>query len=293
MLKSMTGYGAYRLQDQTCVQEWEIKSVNGKQLSLRWRLPPFLRSYEPVWERRVRQTAERGRIDVSLQVTFLQPELMPVHLDHGQALAMIKELRALADRQGHTWEPDYSRLLNVPTLWQESSLSEQDAQGQRFGQGLDQVLEEWDAFRQNEGQALAQDLIQRAQQLSHWLGELGTQTHGLAEERFQVLRERVSRLLSPEEAEADEQRMLQELAVLADRLDVSEEMTRLATHIQTLEEYIDTQSAGGRKLDFLLQECFREINTLGNKAQNTRVSQMVVDFKSELEKCREQVQNLE
>jgi uncharacterized protein (TIGR00255 family) len=289
----MTGYGAYRLQDETCVQEWEVKSVNGKQLSLRWRLPPFLRSYEPAWERRVRQTAERGRIDVSLQVTFLQPELMPVHLDHGQALAMLTELRALAGRQGHTWEPDYSRLLNVPTLWQESSLSEQDAQGQRFGQGLDQVLKEWDAFRQSEGQALAQDLIRRTQQLSHWLGELGTQTQGLAEERFQVLRERISRLLSPEEAEADEQRMLQELAVLADRLDVSEEMTRLTTHIQALEEYIDTQQAGGRKLDFLLQECFREINTLGNKAQNTRVSQMVVDFKSELEKCREQVQNLE
>ncbi|MDZ7761953.1 MAG: YicC/YloC family endoribonuclease [Desulfovermiculus sp.] len=293
MLKSMTGYGAYRIQDETCVQEWEIKSVNGKQLGVRWRLPPFLRSCEPTWERIVRQTAERGRIDVSLQVNFLQPDFMPVHLDHGQALAMLRELSALAERQGHGWGPDYSRLLNVSSLWQESSLSDQDAQGERFRQGLDRVLEEWDAFRQNEGQALARDLAKRVQQLGQWVEELGGQTSGLAEERYQVLRERISRLLTLEEAEVDEQRMLQELAILADKLDVSEEITRLTTHIQVLAEYLHMQKAGGRKLDFLLQECFREINTLGNKAQNTEVSQVVVDFKAELEKCREQVQNLE
>ncbi len=293
VLKSMTGYGAYRLQDENCVQEWEIKSVNGKQLGLRWRLPSFLRSCEPAWERDVRHVAERGRVDISLQVTFLQPELMPVHLNQGLALAMCKELDSLARQQGQAFEPDYSRLLNVPSLWQESSFSEQDAQGERFRQGLHRVLEEWDGFRQSEGQALARDLIHRAQRMSQWVHELGELTADLAEEKYQLLRERVTRLLTPEEAELDEQRMLQELAVLADRLDVSEEITRLKTHIQVLEDYLQNQSAGGRKLDFLLQECFREINTLGNKAQNTQVSQVVVDFKADLEKCREQVQNLE
>lgn len=293
MLKSMTGYGSFRIQDQTCVQAWEIKSVNGKQFSVRWRLPTFLRSYEPAWEKEVRRIAERGRIDVSLQVTILQPELMPVNLNHGLALAMFKELDSLAGQQGHTWEPDYTRLLNVPSLWQESSLSEEDEQGERFRKGLTQVLQEWDGFRHTEGQALVQDLQQRVQHLAGWVQDLGGQTEGLAEERFQTLRERVSRLMNQTEAEMDEQRMLQEMALLADRLDVSEELTRLRTHIQGLAKALKEQKAGGRKLDFMLQECFREINTLGNKAQNTQVSQLVVNFKSELEKCREQVQNLE
>jgi uncharacterized protein (TIGR00255 family) len=87
--------------------------------------------------------------------------------------------------------------------------------------------------------------------------------------------------------------MLQELALLADKLDVSEELTRLKTHLDTLAGHVQAEDAGGRNLDFLLQECFREINTCGNKAQNTEVSRLVVDFKSELEKCREQVQNVE
>ncbi len=293
MLKSMTGYGAYRLQDENCVQEWEIKSVNGKQLSLRWRLPAFLRSCEPMWEQHVRRVAERGRIDISLQVTFLQPDLLPVHLDQNLALAMLQQLGELVEKQGHSWEPDYASLLSIPSLWQESSLFKLDAQGERFRQGLDRVLEEWDGFRQREGQALALDLTQRTQQLEHWVQQLGGQTQGLADDRFQVLRERVTKLLSSEGADLDEQRLLQELAVLADRLDVSEEITRLRTHIQTLEDLIQKQKAGGRKLDFLLQECFREINTLGNKVQNTHISQVIVDFKAELEKCREQVQNLE
>jgi uncharacterized protein (TIGR00255 family) len=289
----MTGYGSYRFQDEKYVQEWEIKSVNGKQLSLRWRLPAFLRSCEPMWEQHVRRVAERGRIDISLQVTFLQPDLLPVHLDQSLALAMMQQLGELVQKQGHTWEPDYACLLNIPSLWQESSLSEQEAQGERFRQGLDRALEEWDGFRQREGQALARDLTQRIQQLEHWIQQLGGQAQGLADDRFQVLRERVAKLLASEGADLDEQRLLQELAVLADRLDVSEEITRLRTHIQTLEDLIQKQEAGGRKLDFLFQECFREINTLGNKVQNTQVSQVVVDFKAELEKCREQVQNLE
>jgi len=293
VFKSMTGYGSCRIQDQTCVQEWEVKSVNGKHFSVRWRLPTFLRSCESSWEQEVRRLAERGRIDISLQVTVFQPELMPVKLNHGLALAMFKELDSLAEQQGHTWEPSYTRLLNVPSLWQESSLSEEDEQGERFREGLIQVLHEWDTFRYTEGQALVQDLKQRVQGLTGWVQDLGRQTEGLAEERFQALRERVSRLMNQTGAEMDEQRMLQELALLADRLDVSEELTRLRTHIQGLAQVLDEQKAGGRKLDFMLQECFREINTLGNKAQNTRVSQLVVDFKSELEKCREQVQNLE
>ncbi|MFW5997342.1 MAG: YicC/YloC family endoribonuclease [Desulfovermiculus sp.] len=293
MLKSMTGYGSCRIEDETCVQEWEIKSVNGKHLGVRWRLPAFLRSYEPAWEKEVRRIAERGRIEVNLLVTVFQPELMPVKLNHGLALAMFKELDALAGHQGHTWEPDYTRLLSVSSLWQESSLSEEDEQGERFRKGLIQVLREWDGFRASEGQALVQDLQKRVQHLTGWVQDLGAQTEGLAEERFQVLRERVRRIMHQTEAEIDELRMLQEMALLADRLDVSEELTRLRTHIQSLAKALQEQTAGGRKLDFMLQECFREINTLGNKAQNTRVSQLVVDFKSELEKCREQVQNLE
>lgn len=293
MLKSMTGYGYAQIQDDMCSQQWEIKSVNGKQLSLRWRLPSFLRSYEPVWDKEVRRLAERGRVDINLQVSIFQPELTPVHVNQGLALAMMHQLQALASAQGHSWQPDYARLLNVPSLWEEGVFSDHKEQGERFGQGLSLALQEWEGFRQREGESLVQDVLGRVQSMGQWVRILSQETQDLASQRLQVLRERVASLLGQEGSDLDEQRMLQELALLADKLDVSEEITRLETHVRTLESFLREGSAGGRKLDFLLQECFREINTLGNKAQNSQVSQLVVDFKAELEKCREQVQNLE
>ena len=107
------------------------------------------------------------------------------------------------------------------------------------------------------------------------------------------MRERLSEILAQQGGELDESRFLQEVVILTDKLDVTEELTRLRTHLDRLRELLNTGKDAGRRLDFTLQECFREINTCGNKTPDVQLSRLVVDFKNELEKCREQVQNLE
>ena len=115
----------------------------------------------------------------------------------------------------------------------------------------------------------------------------------IKDERCAALQERISTVLAENEQELDEARFLQEIVIYNDRLDVSEELTRLYTHLERLRQLLQDGTDAGRRLDFTLQECFREINTCGNKLPDAQLSRIIVDFKNELEKCREQVQNLE
>jgi uncharacterized protein (TIGR00255 family) len=129
--------------------------------------------------------------------------------------------------------------------------------------------------------------------MEEWLARIEERAPTIKEERQQQVRERLNENLQALNTELDESRFLLEVAILCDKLDVSEELTRLRTHLERLRELLDAGSDAGRRLDFTLQECFREISTCGNKAQDVQLSRLVVDFKNELEKCREQVQNLE
>jgi len=293
MFRSMTGFGSYEEKDEICAQFWEIRSVNGKQLSVRLKLPSFVSGFEPAWERMVRDHAQRGRVEVSLQLTLLRREDMPVTLNEPLAEHMFEQLEAAARQRGRAFQPDYNRLVTVSSLWQEIGAEQAGRLESPLTSGLEQALHSWNESRQKEGQAMKDDLASRLERMQGWMTDLEQITPGLAEERLQILRERVAKLLEGFDSAPGEDRMLQELALLADKLDVSEELTRLKTHLDTLAGHVQAEDAGGRNLDFLLQECFREINTCGNKAQNTEVSRLVVDFKSELEKCREQVQNVE
>jgi uncharacterized protein (TIGR00255 family) len=129
--------------------------------------------------------------------------------------------------------------------------------------------------------------------MEEWLERIRERAPYVKEERFVAVRERVSELLERYGQELEEGRFLQEITLMADRLDVTEELTRLGAHLERLRELFSLGADAGRKLDFTLQECFREIATCGNKIQDVQVSRLVVDLKNELEKCREQVQNVE
>jgi len=293
MLKSMTGYGSSEMVDELCSQIWEIKSVNSKQFNLRWKLPNFLSPLEQDWERTVRQYAQRGRIDISLTIQIYRTENYPLHLNRPLAKTMLDQLRAMAKAQGEPFYPDYNGLLNIPFIWQENSVNEQAELGSTLFSGLKEALEKWDQSRIKEGQSLKEDLVLRCQRMQKWLSELEKESQGRVEEKFEQFKSRIKNLYPEVASETDNDRLWQELAILADKLDISEELTRLETHFSTLDQLLRTEETSGRNLDFLFQECFREINTCGNKAQDTGVSKLVVDLKTELEKCREQIQNLE
>ena len=293
MLRSMTGFGRCVMEDDDWIQTWEIRSVNNRHLDLKWRLPLQARGLESRFERVVRRLAARGRMEVTLTLQQRGTAAGQLRFDATQASAMLDAISALADLHGDVFEPDYNALFAVPALWERESDEGDDEMEERLEEGLIAALEDWNESRETEGAALAQDMSTRISRMEDWVALIDQRAPAIKEERFAVLRERLSDALAASGGELEEGRFLQEMVVLADRLDVSEELTRLHAHLERLHDLLETGTDAGRRLDFTLQECFREIATCGNKIQDAQTSRLVVDFKNELEKCREQVQNLE
>ena len=291
MLRSMTGFGRCVMEDADWTQTWEIRSVNNRHLDLKWRLPLQARGLESRLERVVRRFAARGRMEITLTLQQ-RGAAANLRFDAAQASAMLDQVAALADLHGDTFEPDYNALFAIPTLWERESEDGDDEMEERLEEGLIAALEDWNESRETEGAALARDMTSRIAQMEEWVSRIDERAPEIKEERAAVMRERLNEALESVNG-LDENRFLQEVTILADRLDVTEELTRLHTHLARLHELLDAGKDAGRRLDFTLQECFREINTCGNKIPDVQLSRMVVDFKNELEKCREQVQNLE
>ena len=292
MLRSMTGFGRSVMEDAVWTQTWEIKSVNSRHLDLKWRLPPPARGLEAGLERIVRRHASRGRVDVSLVIQN-HDSTRPVRFDGVQALAMLDSLRDLGKTSGLPFAPDLNALLGISSLWLAGDEESDENLPTRLEEGLETALADWNDAREAEGRSLARDLVTRILRLEEWVAHIEDRAPGIREERFDALRDRVTDFMAGLRAELDENRLLQELVILTDKLDVSEELTRLRAHLERLRDLLNTGADAGRRLDFTLQECFREINTCGNKIQDAQLSRLVVDFKNELEKFREQVQNLE
>lgn len=292
MLHSMTGFGRCFLENEEWTQTWEIRSVNNRFMDIKWRLPLFARPLEGRLERVVKKYATRGRIEITLNARFALCAAAP-QFNAPQASAMIDAVAALASERGQDFTPDYNRLLAMPSLWNEERDELDDELIAGLEQGLAAALEDWNESRRLEAKALEKDILTRLLRMEEWLSLIADQAPQIKEERFETVRERLREVLEQYGESLDEGRFLQEITLMADKLDVSEEITRLSAHLERLRELLASGEDAGRRLDFTMQECFREINTCGNKIQNAQISRLVVDFKNELEKCREQVQNLE
>ena len=290
---SMTGFGRFETQAEAWNHVWEIKSVNGRYLDVKWRMPGFLRSLENGWEKIVRTYASRGRVDVTLNLELLDARVMGVSFNETMAKAMFEQMEKLAAAQGRTFEPDYNRVLSMPSLWRDNSAEPDPGLAQSLNDGLEAALKDWVSSRAVEGEAMVADLTARMETLRDLVKRVAERIPDVLDAKRTALRQRITDMLESANAEFSEDRMLQEVAHLTDKLDVSEELTRLEAHLDRLDEVLADKDDVGKKLDFLVQETFREINTCGNKAQDTEVSRLVVDFKAELERCREQVQNIE
>ena len=293
MLRSMTGFGRCLMENHGITQQWEIRSVNGRHLDLKWRIPAWVHGVEIRLEKLLRQNAMRGRVEISLYLQFSSDCTLNVNFNMAQAKAMLEQLTNLAKQRGDTFVPDYNRLLDLPALWRDNSEELADELTNDLLEGLQVALDDWNECRVTEGEALGRDLRQRILLMQDWTNLINARAPSIKEERIQNMRERVQEALENLELEMDEQRFLQEIVLLSDHLDVTEEITRLNTHLERLHELLAIGEDCGRRLDFTLQECFREINTCGNKINDAEIAHVVVDFKNELEKCREQVQNLE
>lgn len=293
MLRSMTGFGRCFMEADGFTMTWEVRSVNSRHLDVKWRLPVMVRSVEARFEKVVRKFASRGRVDVSLNLQVHKAELMAVTFNASQAGAMLDQLQAFAGQRGDSFSPDYNRLLGMGFLWEDSGTELDEAFVVSLEEGLANALADWNLSREAEAVSLEKDMFERIGRMEEWTAFIFEKAPQIKEDRFALVRERLREVLARNESELEEQRFLQEITLLSDKLDVSEEITRLNTHLGRLRELIQCGGDAGKRLDFTLQECFREINTCGNKIQDPQISHLVVDFKNEMEKCREQVQNLE
>lgn len=283
----MTGYGRGVAEHAGVRATVDIRAVNHRFLDIKLRgsVAPAI---EEAITTKVRGTLERGAIAISVAVEHDLPKVAS-RIDFDAAERVQASLTALATRLG-LGQPDLALVLAQPGVVVDAVV-ETGNDPTAVMSALDAALAQLDMMRTNEGKALEAELVARLDELTALRGTIAQLAAGVPALVSKRLHERLKRLLEAETV--DPQRLAQEVALLADRADVTEELVRLASHVDQARALLAGDSAAGRRLDFLVQEIGRELNTIGSKSTVAEISSAVVDAKAVLEKVREQVQNVE
>jgi uncharacterized protein (TIGR00255 family) len=296
----MTGYGRGECFAKDRRFKVEIKSVNHRFGDITIKLPRFLNALEERVRKRLAQDIIRGKADVYIHFESFTERDIRISVNTAFADSYTKALRELASRYIHTeGEGDavtLSMLTAQPDIFTIDRDNASDSQTQAelwdtLSQALEGALNAFNAMREAEGAALLKDLLDRRDCMRSLLLKIKERAPQIASEYAAKLKERIAEMLA--DYPVDEGRLLTEAAIFADRSAVDEEIARLESHIIQMGDILDESANIGRKLDFLVQEMNREANTIGSKSGDIALTKLVVDIKSEIEKIREQVQNLE
>ena len=290
-MQSMTGYGSGQaaLGDGHVVLD--LRAVNHRYLDVRVRLPSRIQSRIPTVERVIRSRLERGRIDATAR--FEGQTLPQPTLDIDRARAVYEELGSLRDALSPDEPLPLSLLSSVPDLFVASRAIDEEALEQALGAAADEACDAIAAMRRTEGKALAAELTSRLDDAAAHVQALQAELPRVVEGRRTRLRDRLEALLADVDVELQPARLEQEVAVLADRSDIAEELVRFDSHRSQMLELIDNSSKPvGKRIDFLLQEMAREVNTIGSKVQDSPVTTLVIELKTTVEQMREQAQNV-
>jgi uncharacterized protein (TIGR00255 family) len=293
-IRSMTGFAQVKSQAGEGVSfTLSLKSVNHRFLDPQLRLPPEMDALEIKLRRMLKERLARGHVDVTLAV-----ERRP-----GEGFGFNRELvggyvaafRKAAEEFGAPGEPDLNAVFRMPGALGEMGSLDGDFENAVLT-AMEQAIEKLNLMREHEGQGMEAEIRQRLKSLEHATDQVSKLRSAVSVAVMDKVRSRMKELL--ENVSADEDRILQEAALLAERSDIQEELVRLKTHIEHFRKLLDTGGEVGKKLDFLLQELNREANTLLSKTTGVtgealRITELGLQMKSEIEKCREQVQNLE
>ena len=290
----MTGRGAAAAAGRLARVEVELSSVNRKQLDVDVGLPRFLAACESRVQELVQSRLSRGRITGDVRVTWAEAaQAAGARVDLGLARATVAALRAAAKKLELPDDLQASALLALPGLVAfEHGKRDLEALWPTVRQALEAALAKLQAMRKKEGAALGRDLRARLATLRTLAGEIAARAPGVAETYRANLLKRIAAALPNPDWAADE-RLLREVALFADKADVTEELVRLDSHFRQADGLLKQGGVVGRALDFLVQEMGREINTVGSKANDGEIARRVVAAKAELERFREQVQNIE
>ncbi len=290
--KSMTGFGRGEIGSGGRVWMAELRCVNNRYLDLKIKIPHGYAALEERVRKKVSTFHQRGRVDLLLAVGGDSSDLVKMHVNVELVRAYKSAMAEIAQELGTEATVDLAFVASRPeVLVQEQQGEDVEAVWPHLEQALEQALGACETMRQQEGSAMVRDLTARLDLFTQTIAKIEAAIPDLLQQREQLLGERLQKLLG--NVQLDPQRLCQEVAILADKTDVTEEIVRLQSHIAQFHSFLSEKEAVGRKLDFLLQEFLREVNTIASKINDAAIAYLTVELKSELEKMREQVQNIE
>lgn len=291
-VKSMTGFGRGETEKDGRIWTAEIRCVNNRFLDINIKLPRSYASLEERIRKKISELHQRGRVDVFLNVQGDFSDLDEIIVNTNLAGRYREALAKMAIKLQLDDNTSLAQLASYPDVIIRQQQSEDlETVWQNISGAVEEALANCEKMRQSEGVALLADLQQRLNGFTSNVKKIETIIPDLVSKREQSLRERLEKLLP--QVEIDPLRIHQEIAVMADKTDVTEELVRLRSHLNQFEQIMAEEGIVGRKLDFLIQELLREVNTLASKINDAETAHLTIDLKSELEKIREQVQNIE
>lgn len=284
MILSMTGYGQAEAILQNKKYSIDIKTLNSKNLDLNIRLSAELRSLEPEIRQAVADKLKRGKIDVFINNSIVNI-LSATEINENLILAFVQKFKAMMPEIDENTA--FQQAMRMPDVITSPDIEFSEVEIQKFFKALENALENVTTFREKEGLELQKDFKIRIEKIQ----KLNQKTEEFEGERIQGIRERMTAAIEKVEG-ADHSRLEQELIYYLEKLDVTEEKVRLANHCNYFLETLNLPESNGKKLNFILQEIGREINTLGSKSNHAKMQKIVVEMKDELEKIKEQILNI-
>lgn len=292
MLLSMTGFGNASYDSDGVHVSSEIKSVNNRYLKLSVRMPDSIARFEADIEKLVRSRVSRGSIQLSLRVR-LHGGQSEYRIDSDLLRSYQNQLEEITT--GDSSRPDLGHLLQLPGVVAETELPEElvNSLWPAVEKCLSDALDHFDDFRQREGESMRQDLQHQCEVIETEVKQVSLLAPQVVADYRDKILERVRRLISDTSISVSETDVIREVALFSDRCDINEEITRLRSHTEQFLRLLNGNTSQGRKLEFIGQEMFREINTTGSKANNVTIALSVVEMKTAIERMREVLQNVE
>ena len=291
MIKSMTGYGKGNISENLRNYQVEIKSVNHRYLDISVKMPRVLSYLEDEVKKVISSKAKRGKIDVFITFENNSAEGKEIKINNEIAKIYIEQLRNLAKEENISANIEVTEISKYPDVLSIQNTQDDEQIKKELIKVTEIATDKLVQMRQIEGNKMAEDLLQRIQNIKQKVEKISALSTGLIEEYVVKLEGRIKEILNNQEI--DESRLAQEVVIYADKCSIEEEVTRLNSHISQFEKLLSSDDAIGKKLDFIIQEMNRETNTIGSKANNLEITNGVIDIKTEIENIREQVQNIE
>ena len=291
MIRSMTGFGRGKYQNEGREYLVEIKSINHKYCDIGIRLPRLLNGIEYKIRKEISNNVSRGKIDVFIEYNDNSASESSVNFNKELAKMYIKNLKELGQETGIDYNLNVIDISKMPDVLKRDDESDEDLIFNEVSIALNEAINKLIEMRDFEGNKLKEDIEKRLNILESKISEITEKSAGLVDEYIVKLEERIKEMLRTDVV--DEARLAQEVVIYSDKVSVEEEITRLKSHIIQFRELLRESSPIGKKLDFLVQEINRETNTIGSKTTSLEVTNLVVDLKTEIENIREQIQNIE